>query len=497
MLTTVDLIPRPTPDGAYRYLLPINIGGGGHAQEVAVMLDTGSSYLMVSDVSRGACHEDDPAVYGSCYNSSASVTSVANPSGGAGFSIAIDGLQIDGSFTSSLDELALPGVARPGGSPTVTVAQLGAVSTNGIGPRDVLPYFWADAAGVLGLSPQPRAVLAHPWDAYLSSFGSAFTLDLNPTGRSRLGLGAPNRSWAVGALQWSAAQNAPAFHRLELFELAVCGAGLIGQTSVFWPALVDTGASCLGLPEPLFEALFAWVSVANCSTPRTPTSKCRVPASVPAASLPVLSFRLTQNAPQLQLPLEELLLPADPVDGARELCVLPLPAPGGETPPWSSPWPQPIILGTHALQPFVAAFEMSATRRRVGLAAKAVPAPAAERAARRAASCAVRAECRGQQRFEASRNRCVQPECQAFFSSLDAEAGVCRYSASFRVVIAMVIGAFGLVEMVLHEAQHRLPLLSSAAGPDGFWWRLLSGWLAPAHGPSAAAAPHDEGAAAR
>ena len=77
MLASVDLIARTTPDGAHRYLLPIAIGGGGRAQEVNVMLDTGSSFLMVSDVARGACGDNEPATYGSCYNASASVTGVA------------------------------------------------------------------------------------------------------------------------------------------------------------------------------------------------------------------------------------------------------------------------------------------------------------------------------------------------------------------------------------------------------------------------------------
>jgi len=482
MLASVDLIARTTPDGAHRYLLPIAIGGGGRAQEVNVMLDTGSSFLMVSDVARGACGDNEPATYGSCYNASASVTGVADPRGSEGFSIAIDGRQLDGSFTSWLDEVALPGVARPGGSPIVAVAQVGAVGNNGIGPRGVLPYFWADAAGVLGLSPQPITSRPHPWEAYLSTFGSAFTLDLNSTGRSRLGLGAPNRSWAVGALQWSATQNSPSFHRLELFDVSVCGVGLLG-TSAFWPALVDTGASCLGLPEPLFESLFTWLSVASCPSQFTPTSTCRIPASVPAASLPVLSFRLSQNAPQLQLPLEALLLPSDRADGSRKLCILRLPNPGARVSPWGAPWPQSVVLGTMALQPFVAAFEMRATRRRVGLAAKVVPAPAAERARRRALSCAARTRCVGQQRYEASLNRCIQPVCQAMLLSLDEEAGACRYSTSSRVATAIIFGALGLFEMVMHEAQHRLPLLSGAtSGSEGLWLRRISRLFSPLHG---------------
>ena len=481
MLAAVDLVTRTTPDGAYRYLLPITLGGIDcansslahcEAQSLDLMIDTGSSYLMVRDMARGACSTADPPVYGDCYNSSASATNVG-PTGGASFSLAIDGLQIVGSFSAATDIMEVAGTSR---AVRVSVAEVGAVSNNGIGPPALVPYFWADAAGVLGLSPQPRA--SYPWEVYVAGFGSRFSLDLQPPGRrSRLGLGAPNRSWAVGAPQWSSQQHSPAFHRLELVDLAVCGAALIGDRSSYWPALVDTGASCLGLPERLFDALFAWVAVANCTGPSSPTHRCILPPGVPAASLPTLSFRLRQNAPQLQLPLEDLVLPAR-ADGARELCILRLPKPTDAARPWPQPWPQPIILGTQALLPFVTHFEMGEGRRRVGLAAKHAYAPAAARAAQRRASCAAKARCTGQQRYQASDNRCMQPSCKAFFMELDADEGVCRYATSFRVVIALIIGIFGLVEIVLHEAHHRLPLLSAQTGRDR-WWRLVAQWATP------------------
>jgi len=122
---------------------------------------------------------------------------------------------------------------------------------------------------------------------------------------------------------------------------------------------------------------------------------------------------------------------------------------------------------------------MTSSRRRVGLASKAIPLDATEVRSREQASCAAERRCRGQQRYEASHNRCVQPECKAFFTSLDADAGVCRYVSSFRVVLAIFCGVFGLLELLLHEAQHRLPMLSTAAGPEGRWWRLLTRWVAP------------------
>ena len=67
--------------------------------------------------------------------------------------------------------------------------------------------------------------------------------------------------------------------------------------------------------------------------------------------------------------------------------------------------------------------------------------------------------------------------------SLDEEAGACRYSTSSRVVTAIVFGALGLFEMVMHEAQHRLPLLSSAtSGAESLWLRRISRLFSPLHG---------------
>ena len=40
-----------------------------------------------------------------------------------------------------------------------------------------------------------------------------------------------------------------AFHTFELFDLRVCGEGLLGNYSSHWTAMVDTGAACLSLPQ--------------------------------------------------------------------------------------------------------------------------------------------------------------------------------------------------------------------------------------------------------
>jgi hypothetical protein len=221
----------------------------------------------------------------------------------------------------------------------------------------------------------------------------------------------------------------------------------------------------------MYDAMLAWLAVADCSFESESVltlQRCRIPPSVDPATLPVLSFRLAQHAPQLQLPLEHLLLAPTP-DGDRELCIQRLPEQD-----WT--FTQSIILGTVVLQHFAAHFEMHPGQLRVGLAPKRAPLAAAERAQRRAASCFAQAQCTGQQRYVAAMNRCEQPDCNSFCVSLDEASGTCVFWPSFRAIFTLLLGGFAIAEMALHEAQHRLPAYCtpSRAAPGGrLWWCLM------------------------
>ena len=487
----VPLLASQTPDGAYRYLVDLDVGAP--SQRIAVMLDTGSHYLMLRDSSQGACHPGHHSQachlghsvpqHRLCFNASASATFRDDEPKSESVEFSIDGLAIEATFDRAFDQMMLSGVdstcgdAGQSSGPESSAASgtplslIGSTSSGGIGPVCRLPYFWADAAGVLGVSPRRRVDSPQWWESYITCFGYKFSLDLNGgTGApSRLGLGVANRSWGVGAVQWASKQYELSFHRLELFDLSICGATLHGAVSNHWPALVDTGASCLALPAELHDALFAWVGVVNC-TDSAPTDRydaplqgvgrrCWLPAGISPSTLPLLSFRLSQHAPQLQLPLEELLLsPLE--DGSRELCVRVRASSSNHV-----PFQLPIIIGTKWLNHFVAHFEMLPGQRRVGFAPKQMPLTRAADAARRAASCARPAQCTGQQRYVAATNRCEPPQCTAFFVQLDEESGTCVYWTSFRVMLTAVLGAFSIAEVVLHQAQQRLPRFCSVP-PD-------------------------------
>ena len=116
-----------------------------------------------------------------------------------------------------------------------------------------------------------------------------------------------------------------------------------------------------------------------------------------------------------------------------------------------------IVLGTQVLQQFISHVELLPGGPRAGLAPRYPPIEPQERAARRAASCAARKRCMGQQRYAAARNECEQPVCSAFFARLDPHTGVCQWHGPFRVTLAILLAVFGGAELTLQLLHAKLP----------------------------------------
>jgi len=251
----------------------------------------------------------------------------------------------------------------------------------------------------------------------------------------------------------------------------VCGASLLGGLSNHWVAIVDSGSSCLSLPDDIFDGLWGWVP-ANCSLDtskslgRSSFVRCYLQAGTEPSSLPVLSFRLEQHGRTLQLPLEDLLLPPD-AHGAREFCIRSTHRTAHEAAcPGACPSDLPILFGAMALQRFFAVFEMRPERSRVGLAAKRPPLGPEELAARRG-TCAVKDTCKGQQHYSAAANKCVEPNChERYFQVLDESRGVCTHSVSFQVMMTFLIGCFAAAELGVQQFQLRLPREAEALAMD-------------------------------
>eukprot|EP00966_Prymnesium_polylepis_P309986 7162128-Prymnesium_polylepis.1 len=161
-------------------------------------------------------------------------------------------IEIIGPYAPAEDYITFTGTA-PGSNSTppqsshVRLALLrGASEDYGVRPARLLPYFWADADGVLGAS--HSTVSANPIEYLLQPSGSTFALDLNPGGESRMLLGGtyygpsalPQPAPPTPEVEWSEVQIRPGYQQLRLFEPAVCGASLLGGLSNHWVAIVDS-----------------------------------------------------------------------------------------------------------------------------------------------------------------------------------------------------------------------------------------------------------------
>ena len=288
---------RTTPLGGWRYLVPTLVGSPSVL--VPLLLDTGSHMMIVRDEAVGAC-VDPPVFGGICFNYSAStsVQKMINERADpfkylcdvdveltvfpAHATVVRDVVSIAGLAPSPPPYATNQSTAAPGVIVQMSL-MLGGFS---ITPKEHLPYFWADAggapppvggpadstrrsppaplrvrtgapphAGVIGASRSSDG--SNAWEVLLASHNlSTFALDLNRgESPSRLLLGGDYSPSANGTLdvRWSeraASASAVSYQQLHLVDPSVCGAALLAAVSGFWPAIVDSGSSCLSVRRP-------------------------------------------------------------------------------------------------------------------------------------------------------------------------------------------------------------------------------------------------------
>lgn len=178
-----------------------------------------------------------------------------------------------------------------------------------------------------------------------------FTLDLRSLGGgSFLHWGEPSQGWG-SMMSWSETQpialkgrewasSLPyAFHTFEIFELSLCGVNMFERYSSHWPAMVDTGAACLSLPQEFFDMVVAWVPSLDC-VPETepeydysecldqqctkfkPVTVCYLRDGADPSNLPTLTFSMSEGSQPLYLPLSELIVNDRP-SGRPRVCINP------------------------------------------------------------------------------------------------------------------------------------------------------------------------------
>eukprot|EP00903_Cladosiphon_okamuranus_P009233 g8814.t1 len=350
---------------------------------------------------------------------------------------------------------------------------------------------WGGSAGVLGLAPFPntdclngetptnedsdRSVFSRMIDT-----GQYFALDLGDEDYdSTLEIGGYSgaSSGTVGDIQWGEENTArfPNTWGFSAFDLSVCGRGMMGNVTSFWPAVVSTGSACLGLPEEFFDSLMAWLPVTGDCLAQADGAPagimCSLASEDATEELPSLSFRLRHHGQQLYIPLSSLLLDAEEVvdegeeidedespessdpdaststDGDRRLCIT------REASIRGSGWVfsmQPVVtLGTLPLRSLYTVVDTDLGR--VGLAQKLREDASTAPGSAGNASCLPAAECVGMQSFQESVNACENPSCSSyFFTNLDEETMTCKSSGVMKT-LAWVFGIFfGITEMAGH-----------------------------------------------
>ena len=91
------------------------------------------------------------------------------------------------------------------------------------------------------------------------------------------------------------------YHSFRLFHFKICGVDMFQNLTTTWHALVDTGASCLGLPAEFFDMVISWLPM-RCALGKIDNIPrlCYLSTEVRTSSLPTISFKLADVSKKKQ-----------------------------------------------------------------------------------------------------------------------------------------------------------------------------------------------------
>jgi hypothetical protein len=277
------------------------------------------------------------------------------------------------------------------------------------------------ADGVLGMAFASASTVRKEYAAQGSAFyqiaGSTapfFSLDLTD---GQLVLGGIHEAWR-DKLVWSSGpvDLFEEYHSFRLSSLSICGVDLFQNLTSTWPAIIDSGASCLGLPAEFFDMVISWMPL-RCglgkldSVPRI----CYVSSEVRTGSLPTITFKLSEFGSDLYIDLSELLFPTSSSVPNR-MCIYRGASVIGGPSPYNS-----IVFGGRVLKQFYAAFSMEDGNGRVGFANKVATLTESR------VQCASRVACKGMEVHYDPLNLCLPPPCaDYYFFETDEETRTCK-----------------------------------------------------------------------
>lgn len=242
----------------------------------------------------------------------------------------------------------------------------------------------------------------------------------------------------LAGVAWSGPQptRAAADHDFFMYDLSLCGVGLLANYSGGWAAEVSLALGCIGLPGEFFDMVKAHVPT-ECA-PMLPSSgstggfteRCVLPQGTPP-----LTFRLEQDR---AVQVHRLRLGGQCIQRHRISA--------------KSAFPPPILIGAPSLADMDVALDYS--KRRVGLIAR----PGREVGPGDPSLCTAPPICSKGASLYLPMNRCIPEPCASSGSAvteLYARSGRCEPSKAAQVLLGFAIAIFFMMELALAESHHR------------------------------------------
>ena len=244
--------------------------------------------------------------------------------------------------------------------------------------------------------------------------------------------------------------SSPQYHQFSIKELSLCGINILGNWSKTWPVLIDTGSTCLSLPQEMYDSVAGWIRT-NLNTKDTTTT----------TRLPGFSFRLSDGSSKSQLlyiPLGNLILNNNTIitsinggpkvnlnGGFKQLCIIrgkPITT-GRSDGTLNIP---AIVFGTLTLQSLY--FAADFTTGHIGLASKVSNTAINDMTSPEANNvCQNPTVCKGDQKYVSTYNRCISPSCSHYvFMTVDTSTQTCSFNNT-----ALGFGLFFILTTILLE----------------------------------------------
>jgi hypothetical protein len=224
-----------------------------------------------------------------------------------------------------------------------------------------------------------------------------------------------------------------------VFQLQACGVPLFGDYTRSWSAIIDTGASCLGLPKDFFEILIKRIPVTCQRSREGYAGGCFLNEGV-TGSLPLLTFRVSDSGDLLSLSLDDLILPGSD----RRICIVSSGPPFADDSKFAD-FTKTISLGTMALKSLQTVLNFETAQ--VGFVQTRVYTTSFM-------NCLERPECKPWQVYHPDLNACRNYDCDSFlFFSFDETTNTCRVQFIARIGLGIVIASLVILEVVVFKLQ--------------------------------------------